>query len=181
MRASRLWLLAGALLAAGCGGDAEADRAAPSNVVSAAALPALTGPVVDEADLIPPAREKRLAARLAELEKRTGRPLVVVTWVSLGAEPIEDFGRRLGTAWAVGGKDRHDGVLLIVAPNERKVRIATGAGLRPVLTDAMCAEIIDRDILPRFRRGEMLEGIEAGAAAVSRRLLDAGQPPRKAA
>jgi uncharacterized protein len=181
MNVSRAWIILGALALPGCGDDAGTNRATVAPAVSTAGLPVRTGWVVDQANLIPQDKEAYFTGRLAALEHRTGRQFFVVTVKGLGAEPIEDYGRRLGTAWAVGGQGRYDGVLLIVAPDEKKVRIATGRGLRPVLTDEMCAEIINRDMLPRFRNGKMLEAIEAGIDAVSNRLVSAGQPTRKAA
>ncbi|MEA3041296.1 MAG: uncharacterized protein QOC65_785 [Sphingomonadales bacterium] len=159
-------LFAIALLAAGC----DAQRAAPANAAAAAELPALTGRVVDQADVIPPERERALAARLQAVEREAGPQFVVVTVPTLGGRSIEEYGTLLGNQWGIGDARRNDGVLLIVAPNERKVRIAVGYGLEASLTNARCAEIIDRDILPRFRQGDLIGGIEAGSAAILARL-----------
>jgi uncharacterized protein len=181
MRLSHLWLALAVLAAAGCGDGAGGNRAASQPAKTTAPLPALTGRVVDRADLLPTAREAALTARLAELERRTANRFVVVTVETLNGEAIEDFGLRLGNGWGIGRKDENDGALLIVAPNERKVRIEVGRGLERILTDRICSDIIQRDILPPFREGRMAEGIEAGAAAVTQRLTDAVQPMPKAA
>ena len=180
MRLPHLLLALAALSLSACSGSAEANQAAPASA-ALADLPALTGRVVDEADLLPPPAEASLAARLAELERRTTDQLVVVTVESLHGEKIESFGLRLGNGWGIGQKDKDNGVLLIVAPNERKVRIEVGLGLEKVLTNRECAHIIDRDLLPHFKAGRMEQGIEAGAAALIRRLNEAGQPTREAA
>src|SRR5690349_20790781 len=95
---------------------------------AAQTFPKLTGRVVDEAGLLDPAREAALSQKLQTLEQQTGRQLVVATLPSLERRTIEDYGYRLGRAWGIGDKEEDDGVLLIVAPNERKVRIETGYG-----------------------------------------------------
>lgn len=134
------------------------------------ALPKLTGRVVDNAKLMDTTLRDRLAARLARLETRTGHQLVVVTSPGLKGEPIEEFGIRLGRTWGVGRKGVNDGVLFIIAPVERKVRIEVGYGLEKILTDPVCAEIIRQTVLPRFSRGEMAGGIEAGTGEIIERL-----------
>ena len=159
-------LIAIALLAAAC----DAQGTAPANAVAAAQLPALTGRVVDQADVIPPAREQALTARLEAVEREAGPQFVIVTVPSLAGRSIVDYGVRLGRQWGIGDARRDDGVLLIVAPAERQVRIEVGYGLEASLRDERCAEIIDRHILPRFRRGDLVGGIEAGSAAIIARL-----------
>ncbi len=129
---------------------------------TAQTFPKLTGRVVDNAALLDPVREAALTKKLADLEQRTGRQLVVATLPSLQGRGIEDYGYRLGREWAVGQKDKDDGVLLIVAPNERKVRVETGYGARVFLTDAVSSVIIRNAILPRFKEGDFPGGIEAG-------------------
>jgi len=138
------------------------------------ALPALTGRVVDKADLLAPAQEASLSAQSAALEKATGHQFVVVTVPDLGGHPIEDYGLHLGRYWGIGRKQVNDGVLLLVAPNERKVRIEVGYGLETTLSDPRAKTIIDRDILPAFRAGDMPKGIIAGAAAITHTLEPAG-------
>ncbi len=126
-------------------------------------FPKLTGRVVDQADLLNPAQEAELSTKLDLLEQRTGRQLVVATVKSLEGRTIEDYGYRLGRAWAIGDEQKDDGVILLVAPNERKVRIETGYGARVFLTDAVSSVIIRESILPRFKAGDIPGGILAGA------------------
>lgn len=141
---------------------AEARQPPPANSL----FPALTGRVVDTAAIIPDEAEERLTAELAGLEQRTGHQFVVVTVTDLKGSTIEDYGLALGNHWGVGRKDVNDGVLLIVAPGARKVRIEVGCGLETALTNAEAKVILDRDVLPRFREGQMVEGIEAGSLAI---------------
>jgi len=129
----------------------------------AQAFPKLTGRVVDQANLLSPAQEAELTAKSDALEKRTGRQFVIATVPSLEGRPIEDYGYRLGRAWGIGNEQKDDGVILLVAPNERKVRIETGYGARVFLTDAVSSIIIRENILPRFKAGDMGGGIAAGA------------------
>jgi uncharacterized protein len=129
-------------------------------------FPPLTGRVVDNANLLSPAAEQQLTDHLARLETKTGRQFVVVTLPDLQGYPIEDYGYQLGRAWKIGDENRDDGVLLIVAPKERAVRIEVGYGLEPVLTDALSSLIIQRTILPEFKAGRMEAGVVAGAEAV---------------
>lgn len=144
---------------------------AAAPVVPAPALPALTGRVVDLADLLPTADESALADRLAALEAKSTDQLVVVTLPSLQGFTIEDFGYELGKAWKIGQQGKDNGVILLVAPNERAVRIEVGKGLEPIITDALASLIIQNTILPRFRRGEFAAGIIAGAQDISDSLL----------
>ena len=131
---------------------------------SAAALefPALSGRVVDEANILDPAARAALTDKLATLETKTTDQLVVVTLKSLQGTSIEDFGVQLGRHWRVGQKDKNNGVVLIVAPNERKVRIEVGYGLEGTLTDAVSRLIIENAIIPRFRANDFPGGINRG-------------------
>jgi uncharacterized protein len=133
-------------------------------------FPALAGRVVDEAGLLSPETEAALETRLAQLETDTSDQLVVVTVRSLQDLEIEDYGYRLGRAWGIGQSETDNGVLLIVAPVERRVRIEVGYGLEPILTDAWSALTIHHDILPRFREGAYEAGILAGVEAVEGQL-----------
>ena len=133
---------------------------------AAQAFPELTGRVVDQAGLLTAEREAALTERLEALEAQTSDQLVVVTVDSLEGRPIEDYGYQLGRAWGIGQEGRDNGVLLIVAPNERKVRIEVGYGLEPVLTDALSARIIHDEILPAFRTGGFERGVTQGVDAI---------------
>jgi uncharacterized protein len=134
-------------------------------------FPELTGRVVDSARLLSAADIAQITADLAALEAKSSDQLVVATIPDLQGYPIEDFGYRLGRAWRIGQGGVNNGVLLIVAPNERKVRIEVGRGLEPQLTDALSALIIQNAILPAFRRGDWAGGIKAGVRDVSAVLL----------
>lgn len=130
-------------------------------------FPKLTGRVVDQADLLDPQQEAALTAKLAGLETRTKRQLVVTTLSSLEGYEISDYGYRLGRTWALGqdGKgetEKDNGAILIIAPKERKMRIEVGYGLEPFLTDGLSSSIIRNDITPRFKEGDFAGGINAG-------------------
>jgi uncharacterized protein len=126
-------------------------------------FPPLTGRVVDEANLMDAATRDALTAKLAALEAKTTDQFVIVTVKSLGGRTIEDYGVNLGRTWKIGQKDKNNGVLLIVAPNERKVRIEVGYGLEGTLTDAISKFIIETSIIPRFKAGDFVGGIRRGA------------------
>ncbi len=125
-------------------------------------IPPLTGRIVDDAHLLTPADKASIEADLKALEEKSSDQIVVYTTNSLQGYPIEDFGYQLGRAWGIGQKGTNNGVLLIVAPTERKVRIEVGRGLEPQLTDALSKLIIQNAILPRFKRGEFSAGVKAG-------------------
>ena len=145
-------------------------------------FPALSGRVVDEGGLLSPAKEAELAARLEALERDTTDQVVVVTVADLQGYEIEEYGYQLGRAWGIGQADKDNGVLLIVATRERKVRIEVGYGLEPVLTDALSAMIIQNEILPAFREGYFERGIEQGVAAIDQQLrLDPAEAQARAA
>lgn len=142
--------------------------AAPA--LAAPTFPSLTGRVVDDANILPTQVESDLTGKLARLEDSTGRQLVVVTVPSLQNYPIEDFGYQLGRAWGIGEAKADNGVLFLVAPNEHKVRIEVGYGLEPVLTDALSNVILQTDVLPRFKAGDMPGGVVAGTDALIQQL-----------
>ena len=145
-------------------------------------FPALTGRVVDQGELLSPEKEAELTARLEKLEQDTSDQLVVVTVDSLQDRDIADYGYQLGRAWAIGQSAENNGVLLIVAPNERKVRIEVGYGLEPILTDALSALIIHEQILPAFRNGGYERGITQGVDAIEAQLrLDPAEAQARAA
>ncbi len=144
-------------------------------------FPALTGRIVDEADLLTAEDKARLTATLQSLEGTSSDQLAIVTLKSLQGFSIEDFGYKLGRHWGIGQAGQDNGVLLIVAPNERKVRIEVGKRLEPVLTDAMSRLIIENAILPGFRRGDFAAGIAAGVRDIKDVLLgDAEAVKRRA-
>ena len=133
---------------------------------AAPTFPALTGRVVDEAGMLQPATKAALEQQLAQIEKESSDQLVVVTLKSLEGYEIEEYGYQLGRAWGIGQAKLNNGVLLIVAPNERKVRIEVGYGLEGTLTDAVSHEIISEAIIPRFKEGNMEQGVVDGVNAI---------------
>lgn len=140
-------------------------------------FPQLTGRVVDNANLLSPADEAALTTKLEALEQASSRQLVVATVPDLQGYPIEDYGYRLGRTWGIGQSEANNGTILLVAPNERKVRIEVGYGLEPILTDALSSLIIQNAILPRFREDDYAGGINAGAEAIMEQLQ---APPEEA-
>ncbi|OLO04837.1 methanol dehydrogenase [Salinicola socius] len=144
-----LWLLTFALVA----------QAAPE-------FPDLTGRVVDNAELLDASTRSQLTDMLAAHEEATGEQVVVVTLPNLQGEAIEDYGYQLGRHWGIGQKGEDTGALLIVAVDERAVRIEVGYGLEGRLTDAQSSMIINQIITPAFRDGDFAGGITRGAQAM---------------
>ena len=130
----------------------------------------LTGRVVDGANVLSAEAETRLSQELADLEAATTRQVVVATVPDLQGYEIEDFGYQLLRTWGIGQKDADNGVILLVAPSERKVRIEVGYGLEPLLTDALSRVILQERVLPRFKAGDMEGGIVSGAEAIVEQL-----------
>lgn len=144
-------------------------------------FPALTGRVVDAAGLLTADAQQRLESVLAQHEQDTGNQVVVVTLPSLQGYAIDDYGYRLGRHWGIGQAEHDNGVLLIVAAEEREVRIEVGYGLEGALTDARSSEIIQRIIVPRFRNDDYPGGIEQGTQAILDTLqgsYQASAPPK---
>ncbi|KUJ84350.1 methanol dehydrogenase [Microbulbifer flavimaris] len=129
-------------------------------------FPTLSGRVVDDANLLSPATEYRLTELAQAHEKETSNQVVVVTVPDLQGQTIAEYGYQLGRHWGIGQEGKDNGVLLIVAPSERQVRIEVGYGLEGVLTDALSANIIHTKILPRFRNGDFDGGVIAGAESI---------------
>jgi len=142
--------------------------AAPA--LAAPTFPALSGRVMDNANILSDATEFDLNNKLAALERKTSRQLVVVTLPSLQGYEISDYGYQLGRAWGIGQAKLNNGVLLIVAPNEHKARIEVGYGLEPILTDALSEVILQTTVLPKFRTGDYDGGVESGVDALIQQL-----------
>jgi len=129
-------------------------------------FPALTGRVVDDAHVLSADQQAALTQKLADLEAKTSRQLVVVTLPSLQGDEIQDYGYRLGRAWGIGQKDTKNGVLFIIVPSEHKVGIEVGYGMEGILTDALTSVILNTQVLPRFKAGDIPGGIQAGTDAL---------------
>jgi uncharacterized protein len=137
---------------------------------AALTFPPLTGRVVDDAHVLSPEVKAELTQKLAALEAKNGRQLVVVTLPSLQGQEIEDYGYQLGRAWGIGQKGSNTGALFIVVPSEHKVRIEVGYGLEPILTDAMTSVILQQFVLPKFKAGDVSGGIVDGTDALIQQL-----------
>jgi uncharacterized protein len=164
-------------------GSAACDRspAPPVKIVAADAdYPAPAGHVVDRADLLTPDQEARLAGKLEALQREVGPQYVVVTVTSLDGRRIEDYSLDLARRWRLGHQDRDDGLLLLVAPSERKVRIEVGLGLERRVTNGFAAEVIRDEALPRFKAGRYPEGIDAASDALIGRLRSGASQPASA-
>jgi uncharacterized protein len=136
------------------------------NNLAAPTFPTLSGNVVDNANLISAAAQARISELSAGHERATGNQLVVATLPDLQGYDIESFGYQLARHWGIGEKGKNNGVVLIIAKQERKMRIEVGYGLEGVLTDAISANIIQTIIRPEFKQGNFESGIEAGATAI---------------
>ncbi|WP_427965844.1 TPM domain-containing protein [Altererythrobacter sp.] len=154
----RAALAAAFLLLAGCG--AEAGQAEQEPALE------LTGRVVDAADVFTPEFETRLTKILEQLEEDTLVQLVVATTPSLEGYDIADYSISLARAWGLGDAKRDDGLMVLVAPNERKVRIEVGHGLEDKVKDEEAAQIIREQMIPQFRKGNYESGVNAGVTSL---------------
>ncbi len=149
--------------------------------VSRAALafnpPPLSGPVVDQAGVLPAADKARIEGKLRALRGTSGPQVAVLILSSLGGESVEDVAYATAKAWKLGDAARDDGVLLLVATGERKIRIETGKGVGGDLTDLESNQIIRERIGPELKRGSYAAGIEAGVDAIAAKLTGTA-PPR---
>lgn len=140
-------------------------------VLSAAAvagqnLPKPAGRITDLANVIDPATETDLDGRLDQLEQKSSSEIAVVTVPSLDGMSVEDYAARLFKAWGVGQAKSDNGVLVLVAPNEREMRIEVGYGLEGILPDGLAGQIVRDDFIPRFRDNDYNGGIRDGVARV---------------
>ena len=129
-------------------------------------FPALTGRVVDQADVIQSGTKSDIEEMLKNLEDKSGIQLVVATVKSLEGSDIETYANQLFRTWKLGEAKKNNGVLLLVAPAEHKVRIEVGYGLEGTLTDALSSVLISSDIVPRFKTGDFSSGIERGVDGI---------------
>jgi uncharacterized protein len=133
--------------------------------------PELAGRITDNANLLKPEDRAAIEAELAALETKSTDQIAVVTVSSLEGYAIEDYGIGLARKWQIGQKGKDNGILLIVAPNEKKVRIEVGRRLEPVMTDTMSKIIVQNAILTKFRRGDFSGGIRDGVRDIKDVLL----------
>jgi len=129
-------------------------------------VPFLSGRVVDEAGLLSADSRRRLEDELAAFERRTGHQLAVLSLPTLGSESLEDFSLKVARTWKLGRAGKNDGVLLLIARDDRKLRVEVGYGLEGELTDALTSRVIRDVIAPRFRAGDYDGGVVEGARAL---------------
>jgi uncharacterized protein len=131
-------------------------------------VPALRARVTDAADLLPPAAEARLEAQLADFERETTHQVAVLTVPSLEGEPIEVFALRVVESWKLGQKDLDNGLLLVVAAQDRRARVEVGYGLEGAVPDVVAKRVLEDAMFPRFRAGDFAGGIEAAVQGLLR-------------
>lgn len=149
---------------------------ATASPVLAQTFPQPQGLVSDYAGLLSPAAEQQLEARLLQLERDTTHEVAVVTIISLEGEPPEDYAVGLFEAWGIGKQDQDNGILFLIALEDREMRIEVGYGLEGVITDGRAGRILDREVVPHFKNGDYESGIIGGVAAIEAYLRD-GVPP----
>jgi uncharacterized protein len=132
-----------------------------------AAIPPLTGPVVDRAGLLSPAQRQTIDTLARELQSKTGAQMAVLTVESTAPEEIFGYGLRVAEAWQLGSREKDDGLLLVVASRDRKLRFFTGYGLEGVLPDGKLGRILDQEAIPRLRAGQAGEGVVAALQAAA--------------
>jgi uncharacterized protein len=169
MQLRALWLaMLAALAILALAGTAQAQPVFPDRG---------TAPVLDLAEIIDPATEADLTARLDAFEQANQRQFVIVTLPTLQGYDIADYGYQLGRHWALGDAERNDGIILIVAPNERLMRIEVGYGLEAIIPDGLAFDYIE-EMKPFFRNGDFSGGIALGADRILTQLT---LPPEEAA
>jgi uncharacterized protein len=152
-----------------------------TTAASALEVPPLEGRVNDRAHLLSPRTEERLTATLEAYENKTGHQLAILTVPTLEGDPIEDFSIRVVEAWKLGRKGQDDGVLLLVAAKDKKMRIEVGYGLEGDLTDLEAGRIVNDIMAPLFRQGDFDGGILAAVGAILAQTGAEGLVPEQAA
>jgi len=133
-----------------------------ASLAAAQTFPKPTGRISDFAGILDPPAVSTMDRQLEDLEQRTSSEVAVATVSSLDGMSIEEFANRLFKEWGVGQASQDNGVLVVVAPNERKIRIEVGYGLEGVLPDGLCGQIIRDDVTPRFKANDYSGGIRDG-------------------
>jgi uncharacterized protein len=135
-----------------------------TTLASAQSFPKATGRVNDFANVIDPATEAAIDRQLDQLEQKTSSEIAVATVESLNGMSVEEYANRLFKQWGVGQAKQDNGVLVVVAPNERDIRIEVGYGLEGVLPDGLAGQVIRDDFTPRFQEGDYSGGIRNGVS-----------------
>ena len=137
-----------------------------SSTVLALDVPYLTGRITDNADLLDVSTRQQYSALLEAHERKTGNQIAVLTVSSLEGESLEEFATKVFRVWKLGQKNKNNGVLVLIAPAERKLRIEVGYGLEGVLTDLVADQIIRTRITPAFKNGNYPQGIGDGLSTM---------------
>lgn len=182
---TKAMVAAGALLSLSACQYFVAPEEQPGFAASAEPVSQVGGPnpdwVADAAEIIPDAAEAAIRAKVMKLEEKTGHQLVVVTVPDMDGQTVEDYTIQLARSWGVGRKDHADGVMLLVAPKERRLRIEVGYGLECDLPNKANKAIIDENITPSFKTGDFAGGIEAGVSKLTGMMEAAPADTRKIA
>jgi uncharacterized protein len=134
--------------------------------------------VNDFAGVLSPSERENLETRCRQLRERTGAELAVVTLKSLQGGQVDDFAVKLFKRWGIGQKDKKNGVLLLVVIADRKARIEVGYGIEPLIPDALAGQIIDRDLVPEFRKQHYAAGLQAAVNSICQR-IETGVPAQQ--
>lgn len=175
-RAVGRWVLGGALglIVAG-----QVAATAYDDLLAGLGRERPTTHVIDRAGVFSEQERQDLNSRLEEFERKTTAEVAVVVLPNIGGGDIDDFTVRLFKLWGIGKKDKNNGVLLLAALEERKVRIEPGYGLEPVLPDAACGRILDEAVMPSFREKRIAEGLSRGAQRIMDRISEQTPPPEE--
>lgn len=147
-----------------------------TSTLSAADIPYLTGRVNDNAQILSESTRQSLTNILKEHEDRTSNQIAILTITTIYGESIEDYAVEVFEAWKLGQEDKDNGILIVVVPDDRRMRIEVGYGLEATLTDAMAGRIIRQVMTPRFKDGDFDGGISEGTMAVIK-VLEGGDIP----
>ncbi|MBJ7439995.1 MAG: TPM domain-containing protein [Sphingopyxis sp.] len=160
--AAFVWPLAILLVAGGC----KAASAPESAICVGVPNIALEGRVTDAANILSAEVEQQLSERLAAYQKRTAHQMVIATTSALNGADAMEFATCLGRRWAIGDAKRDDGILILVAPNERQSSVAVGYGLEKALTDVEAKAVIE-DMIPSFQKSDYAGGLKIGVDAIA--------------
>lgn len=151
-----------------------------SMLAVSADVPYLSGRVTDNAEILNPETAERLSTKLKSHETQTTNQIVILTLPTLEGEDIESFALRVFEEWKLGQKGKDNGVLLVIVPNDRRMRIEVGYGLEGTLTDLKAGRIIRNIMTPRFKKNDFNGGIEQGVLAIISQLEGAEELPAMA-
>lgn len=160
----KLWRRAVVVVVAVCG--MAMAGVAPVSAATAIPAPPTSSPVLDQANVLQDTTEATLSQTILDYEKTTGNQIAVLTITDLGGEAIEGYAYRVASSWGVGNQKANNGVLLVVAIQDRRVRIEVGRNLEPMLTDLQTHRIIQDYIVPQFRAGDYNAGVTVGVQKI---------------